>query len=312
MPSYDKNATLFLGLSQIKGVGFKTLRELGGVPEAAYKIASGELDPLLHDSLKSHSRTNLEEKLMDLGEKLISHLRASDVHLICHGDPLYPARFLDLPHETRPLWVFCRGNIDLLSADSVAVVGTRSPTVVGDFLTKFAVSVSAQDGLPVVSGLAKGIDSVAHEWALVLRVPTISVLGTGILRPYPSSNIRLADDIVESGGLLLSEYMPYSEPTGQNFVMRNRLQAALSRCVIAPEWRRSSGTAHTIRFAKALGRPSLNLMVEGVPNHPDHGVADASFVVPRQHQEFLESVRQAVSISVVSKAQQTDLFGGGS
>jgi DNA processing protein len=309
MPSYDQAAAIFLGLSQVKGVGFKTLLELGGVAEAAHKIARGDLDPFLREHVPKSS-IGIEEVLIELGEQMIAKLRAAGVQLIRYGDPFYPSRFLDLPEASRPRWLFCRGNFDLLGADTVAVVGTRSPSIVGEFLTKFTVSVLAEDGLPVVSGLAKGIDAIAHEWALVSGIPTVSILGTGILRPYPSSNVHLADYIVEEGGLLISEYLPYSEPTGQHFVLRNRLQAALARAVIAPEWRRSSGTAHTIRFAKSMARPTVSLSMEGLSISPEHGEADHAFIVPRQHDAFRSLVRKALVGAIPSNVSQTDLFGG--
>lgn len=307
MSSFDRDAAVFLGLSQIKGIGYRTLFEMGGVAEAAHKFDRGDLDPFLWEHLNG-SNEGFESALLTLGQKQISLLTTAGVHLVREDDRAYPRLFKDLPPESKPRWLFCRGNLDLLNVDSVAIVGTRDPTVVGDFLTKFAVSVAAEDHLPVVSGLAKGIDSIAHEWSLISGTPTISVLGTGILRPYPSSNIRLANEIVDRGGLLVSEYMPFAEPSAQNFVMRNRLQAALARVVVAPEWRRSSGTAHTIRFSRALGRTCINLLAEGVVASADHGDADLTFQIPRQYAAFRGSLKAALT-GHHNEPPQAELFG---
>jgi predicted Rossmann fold nucleotide-binding protein DprA/Smf involved in DNA uptake len=154
------------------------------------------------------------------------------------------------------------------------------------------VSSLQELGLTVVSGLAKGVDEIAHDWALASGLPNISVLGTGLLKAYPAKNAELAGRIVDAGGLLISEYMPDAQPSAENFVWRNRLQAALAKCVVAPEWKRASGTAHTIRFARRFGRPTINLAVNGAEPAREHGEADQTFEVPRSHAAFLETLRK--------------------
>lgn len=306
MHGYDVEAQLFLGLCLVKGIGHRTMMELGGVSEAAHKFSRGDLDPLL----EQHTRlppSQLEGYLLDSGYRLAEKLQSMDVFLVRDSDPEYPTRFRDLEADNRPKWIFCRGNIDLLEAISVAVVGTRAATPVGDFLTKYVVATLADEGVPVVSGLAKGIDELAHEWALLSGVPTISILGTGVLRPYPASNSGLAERIVSGGGLLLSEFMPMAEPSSAHFIMRNRLQAALASAVVAPEWRRASGTAHTIRFAKMLGRPTINVLLRTGYELPDHGVAEEEFIVPAQHDIFVGAIRR--SIANQRRPEQRNLFG---
>lgn len=281
MPTYNDEAALFLGYAEQKGVGFKTLRDLGGIEAVARGLRSGEivvdqpedLDPLVPSTL---------EQLETTGYRIIKQLRDAGVQLIRITDATYPARLNDLPPSLRPLWIFARGDLTLLDFKSVAVVGTRTPGVVGKFLTEYAVSICASLRMPVVSGLARGIDGIAHDWCLRLNHATISVLGTGILRPYPASHLEMAEKIVDSGGLLLSEYMPFSEPKGENFVWRNRIQAAIADCLIAPEWRASSGTAHTVRFARDLGRPTINLRLHGVIGEHERGPSDHTFELPSQ------------------------------
>lgn len=309
MPSFDFEATLFLGLSQVKGVGFRTLRDWGGVEGAVRRLLSGELDETLASAFPGRAPAEVETVLMELGEQLVEQLRSKNVELVRQGDPLFPDAFNDLPAQDRPLWVFCRGEIGLLHCASVAVVGTRDPSSVGEFLTKYAVSVVAEDGIPVISGLARGIDAIAHEWSLVCRTPTISVLGTGILRHYPARNSDLAERIIEQGGVLVSEYSPVAEPTAENFVWRNRLQAALAACVIAPEWKQSSGTAHTIRFAQALRRPTIGLSLEHATLPDYHGQADSAFVVPSQSNEFRAEIYRALDNRLNASRRQKDLFG---
>ena len=309
MPSYDLAETLFLGLSQLKGVGYKTLRDLGGVSGVARQIITGELDEFVAAAVGDRADEGAETILTQLGEGVVTDLRSKGVDLISMGDPLFPQAFMDLPVEERPLWLFSRGRTELLSAISVAVVGTRNVTPIGEFLTRYAVSVLADIGVPVVSGLAKGVDSVAHEWAVISRIPNISILGTGILRHYPARNLELADKIVDQGGVLVSEYAPYSEPSADQFVWRNRLQAAISCCVVAPEWKRSSGTAHTIRFAKALTRPTLGMQLTKVLPNPSRGEADSEFIIPTQATAFKEAIGEVVKKQLDLVKPQEDMFG---
>lgn len=308
MPFLDAPARLFLGLSHIRGVGFKTLRDAGGIDAIGDRVSQVGVRDFLQELTGSEQPTNIQDKVFVMGEVVARKLHAWDVDLLRIGDPLYPSRFLDLPPSSRPLWIFCRGQLELLERASVAVVGTRDPSEIGDFLARYAVTSLAELNAPVVSGLAKGIDATAHEWAIKIGLPTISVLGTGIFKTYPSRNAELADLILDDGGLLISEYLPDAGPTKESFVWRNRLQAALASCVIAPEWKRSSGTAHTIRFAKGMKRETINLRLDGLGMPEDHGEADIIFDVPSRHAAFRQLVLDALNQASGRRVEQTDMF----
>jgi len=286
---HNPSLSIFLGLSQVKGIGFKTMRDLGGPLGVAELQASGGLLPLI-TSLTGIDQAELGMAVRRSGALMRRALHARDVVIVTQQDALYPIAFRSLPDELQPLWLFCRGDLSLLQRPAVAVVGTRDPTPEGEFLTRYAAYSAAEAHLPLVSGLALGVDGIAHETALQARVPNISVLGTGILRAYPARNSWMADAIVGEGGLLISEYFPEAGPLGEQFVWRNRLQAALASCVVAPQWKKTSGTAHTIRFAKNFGRPSINLVPNGLKQADDHGQADLRFEVPKQHTLFMDCV----------------------
>ncbi|MBJ9751962.1 MULTISPECIES: DNA-processing protein DprA [Burkholderia cepacia complex] len=291
MSDFDEAAILFLGLARLKGVGFKTLRDLGEIREIAKHIHHYGSD-FVETASKGASRDISVDSLYQLGESAAETLARADIRLLRFGEPRFPTQFAELDKTVRPLWFFYRGNLDLLASEAVAVVGTRSPSVQGEFLTRYAVSALQEVGTTIVSGLAKGVDEIAHDWALSCGLPNISVLGTGLLKSYPAKNAELAGRIVNAGGLLISEYMPDAQPSAENFVWRNRLQAALAKCVVAPEWKRSSGTAHTIRFAKRFARLTINLTINGMEPPRDHGEADQTFEVPRAHAAFIETLRK--------------------
>lgn len=314
----DDAATIFLGLSQLRGIGFKTLRDLGGVDTIASAFVGGGARDFVQRLTHETTDGNVEDRVWQLGKEVAAALRHQDIHLVRFDDRRFPIKFSELDEKLRPLWFFYRGNVELLARNSIAVVGTRSPTLSGEFLARYAVSTIRELDRPVVSGLAKGIDEIAHEWALACGVPNISVLANGLLKTYPARNAALADKIVDAGGLLLSEYLPSESPSAEAFVWRNRLQAALSDCVVAPEWKRTSGTAHTIRFAKRLSRPTINLVPTGRQLAGDHGQADILFEVPREHDSFLDALKGACvsppapRIPTVVRetiGTQADLFG---
>lgn len=301
--------SVFLGLTQVKGIGFKTMRDLGG-PWGVARMHADELLVPCVSALTGVKQQDLRLSLERKGDAVLQELHSKGVAIITQEDPLYPLAFRSLPADMQPLWLFCRGNLALLQGPSVAVVGTRAPTTEGEFLTRYAAYAIRQLGLPLVSGLALGVDGIAHETALQAGLANISVLGTGILRPYPARNLWMADAIVDSGGLLISEYFPDAGPAGDQFVWRNRLQAGLSSCIVATQWKKSSGTAHTIRFAKAFDRPSINIVPNGLTLPIDHGVADHRFLVPEEHARFMECIyKSSLRWPHVQPSTQPSLFG---
>lgn len=300
---FSSGVVATLGVSALPGVGPITLRQLGEPDQVLSLFASEDVDSF-ESALNAKGAKfsanaagisgwqDLRERVWRAGMAVTAELMDHQVRCITPSSALYPARLNDLGSR-RPNWLFLRGNAALLGAQSVAVVGTRDPSETGVFLTRYAVSVCREFGLPVVSGLAKGIDSTAHEWSVKLRLPTISVLASGLLVPYPARNIGLAEKIVEEGGLLISEYLPRQQPAAEMFVWRNRLQACIAETVIATEWKRSSGTAHTVRFANELRRTSISISIFGGHDAPDAGRGAHHFVLPSQHLEFVSSIAAA-------------------
>jgi DNA processing protein len=214
-----------------------------------------------------------------------------------------------MPAELRPPWIFVSGDLELLEQPSLAIVGTRNPTENGEFLARYAVSCAREVAAPVVSGLAYGIDRLVHEWCLNVSLPTISVLGTGILAPYPAKHAPLSDAIVAAGGVVLTEYLPSQGPSAPQFVWRNRLQAALARATIPVEWKKKSGTAHTVRFSRKMGRPVIGLSLDGVMRDSDAGEVDQQFTVPNDHSLLIDALRKSLMAGApIHDGRQADLF----
>ncbi|WP_347266099.1 DNA-processing protein DprA [Paracoccus sp. (in: a-proteobacteria)] len=178
--------------------------------------------------------------------------------LLLWDDPDYPARLRDIPEAPALLWL--RGDMAALQALPVAVIGARNASSLGLRMARGMAAGLTQAGAVVIAGLARGIDTVAHEAAL--PGGTIAVLAGGIDMIYPAENAGLAEAICEQG-LLVSEQPPGTEAVARHFPARNRIVSGLSQGVVVVEAAHRSGSLITARCALDQGRE-----VMAVPGHP--------------------------------------------
>jgi DNA processing protein len=184
----------------------------------------------------------------------IINMEARAIH---SGHEAYPARLHALGEPPTPLWI--RG--DWTPAPrAVALVGARAATAGGLEAARALGAALAAAGVDVISGGALGIDAAAHRGALDVAgsdgaAHTVAVLGTGIDVAYPERNARMFDEIVASGGALVTQFAPGAQPRRQSFPVRNIVIAGLADLVVVVESGLASGTTHTVRAMQALGRP---------------------------------------------------------
>ncbi len=186
-------------------------------------------------------------------EKIERELIEDGVNTISLGEPEYPLLLSELPDP--PITLFIRGKLPTIDA-SLAVVGTRRATPYGKEVTRMITSDVARQKIVIVSGLALGIDGVAHEAALDVCGVTVAVLGSGVDEHtiYPTSHRRLAERIIASGGAIVSEYPPGFKPTQYSFPARNRIIAGLSRGTLVTEAPTQSGALITAKHALDYNR----------------------------------------------------------
>ena len=180
--------------------------------------------------------------------------------LLVHGDPDYPQALMEIPDAPPILWAL--GDIALLNRPAVGMVGARNASSLGVRMARRLGSGLSEAGFTVVSGLARGIDTAAHEAALEAEGRTIAVMAGGIDVIYPSENAALAAAI-DAEGCRISEHPPGLQPQARHFPLRNRIVAGLSRAVIVVEAATKSGSLITARAALDYGRD-----VMAVPGHP--------------------------------------------
>jgi DNA processing protein len=167
------------------------------------------------------------------------------------GSPRFPALLAQIPNPPDELWI--RGDLSVCHKPAVAVVGARGASRGGLAMAAAIAGDLARAGVVVVSGLARGIDSAAHEAALDAGGTTVAVLGTGIDVVYPAEHRELSERIARSG-LLVTEYAPGAAPEVFHFPMRNRIISGLSRAVVVVEAAEKSGSLITARLAAEQGR----------------------------------------------------------
>ncbi|HEY3286293.1 MAG TPA: DNA-processing protein DprA [Gemmatimonadaceae bacterium] len=175
------------------------------------------------------------------------------IRVLTPSDDRWPRSLSDLARPPAQLHLI--GNADLLAAPAglVAIVGTRASTPYGERVAEGLGYAFAAAGVPVVSGLARGIDAAAHRGALRGGGRTIAVLGTGVDVPYPAGH-RALHEAIASAGLVIAEQEPGSTAHQGSFPLRNRLIAALARLVIVVEAPHKSGAMNTVEQALGLGR----------------------------------------------------------
>ncbi|MRD48577.1 DNA-protecting protein DprA [Caenimonas koreensis DSM 17982] len=249
----------WLRLALAEGVGNGAARKLlaaFGLPKALFAQSQANLSQVLSPA-KAQALLTEPAGLADLLEATWQWLEADRTHrrILTLADARYPQALLNT--EDPPLMLYVMGQpIDAWPA-SISMVGSRNPTTQGATTARQFACSFAQAGYTIVSGLALGIDTAAHEGALDAKTPgriaTIAVVGTGLDRVYPKRNLDLAHRIARDG-LIISEYPIGTPPLSQNFPKRNRIIAALGQGTLVVEAALQSGSLITARQANEQGK----------------------------------------------------------
>jgi DNA processing protein len=248
----------WLALRLLPGLGNRmAMRLLNaiGSPAGIFRASASELESLgvSSDVVRSLATGTVFEQAAREAEQA----RQLGASFLMIRDAAYPALLKEIFDP--PLLLYARGDLALVGAPAIGIVGTRRPTAYGRAMAERLANDLAARGLVIVSGLARGVDSAAHRGALQVGGKTIAVLGTGMDVPYPAENKKLLAEIAEKG-LLLSEFPLGSFPAPQNFPIRNRIIAGLSLGVVVVEAAQYSGSLITARLAMEQNRE-----VFGVP-----------------------------------------------
>jgi DNA processing protein len=242
----------WVGLNLVKGIGsvrFKALLDVFGNPEAAWNASPEALIQagLSQKIVESFQRVRKGVSL----DQIWDRLQSLGVDVLTWDDGGYPRHLKEIDQPPPVLYV--RGSLIPEDEWSVAIVGTRRVTAYGRQVAEEVATTLAQNGVTIVSGLARGVDSIAHQAAINAGGRTLAVLGNGVDIVYPPENRHLATQIMEHGALV-SDYALGTQPDGINFPPRNRIISGLSLAVIIVEAGETSGALITASFAAEQGR----------------------------------------------------------
>ncbi len=253
--SMEKNLPYYVGFSHFLGIGptrFAALLHYFKDVKKAYQASRSDLGKIIG--------INLAEKFVEfrgkfdpikkLEEFKRKEIKVSPLLMRSHAKSLQ-----QIPDP--PICLYVKGNIDNFAFEKdyyFAVVGTRRPTPYGEQVAKKFALELAQAGFIIVSGMAIGIDTIAHKAALEAGAKTIAILGCGVDIIYPPSNLKLYNDIINQGGLVISEFPPGHTVLPGLFIARNRLISGLSMGVLVVEGAKDSGALITARYAVEQGK----------------------------------------------------------
>lgn len=238
-------------LLSIPGIGEKTIRLLLSRfkrPGKVYTASEAELSECLKGMQLTHvlerqRNWNLKEEYEKLDIKGIG--------VVFYGEKTYPKRLLEIPDA--PYALFYRGSLPKEEALSVAVIGARECSGYGEFVAAQLGRYLGEQGIQVISGMARGIDGISQTAAMEAGGTSYGVLGSGVDVCYPKSNHRLYDRLIKQGGVL-SAYVPGALPASGHFPPRNRIVSGLADALVVVEARGKSGTLITVDMALEQGK----------------------------------------------------------
>lgn len=251
----DEEHLFHLAFSHFSAIGparFQLLYRTFGTAKKAYGAGEQKIASLIGGGVAARFAAFRKGFRIEQAQR---YLEQNGIRYFSIHDSGYPEPLRSL--SDAPVGLFVKGNWDAFDFQTdafIGIVGTRCPSGYGQGVARQFASGLARSGVRIVSGMAMGIDAVAHRSALEEGGLTIAVLGCGVDIIYPASNFRIYEDIVAGGGAVVSEFPPGTRARREYFVWRNRLVSGLSRGVLVVEGTARSGTLLTARYAALQGK----------------------------------------------------------
>jgi DNA processing protein len=245
----------YVALALTPGIGrarLETLLATFDSPADVLRASQKDLEEVA--GISCAAATAIKAASVAQADKLLERTEKLDGCVIVPSDRAYPRALKEIPDP--PTLLFASGQLDLLQQPAVAIVGSRAHTRYGAEVCRHLAGGAARAGLTVVSGMARGIDALAHRAALDVGGNTVGVLGNGLGVVYPSANRELYQHVGRDG-CLITEFPPGERPNAGSFPRRNRLISGMARVTLVVEAREKSGALITVDCALAQGRDVL-------------------------------------------------------
>ena len=243
-----------IAITMVPGIG-----DISGKRLIAY---CGDVEGVFHETRKALERINgmrqatinalcQPKELLKRAEQEVAFIERNHIQPLFYLNQDYPRRLLQC--DDSPMMLYYQGNANLNAKRVVAIVGTRNITDYGKENCTQLVNELVEEQVLLVSGLAYGVDTVAHQTAVKVGIPTVGVLGNGLQQIYPAANKRLAQDMLGNGGLL-TENLSGTQPDRENFPRRNRIIAGMADAIIVVESALKGGSLITADIANSYNR----------------------------------------------------------
>lgn len=225
-------------------------------------INSKDFDDLVSKMKSIKSEDQINNALVKMGKIYNDVVDDSEIQVITVFDEEYPNK-LNMMENNRPLILYVKGNVEALTKSNIAFIGTRKPSDISEkFETEVVKTILDSSDRVIVSGLALGCDKIAHQTTVDENKQTIAVLPSGVNVIKPAKHKKLAQDIIQTGGCLISEYEPDKSAYKSTYVERDAIVAALSDDIFVVECGIESGTMHTVDFASDYNKTIFTYIPE--------------------------------------------------
>lgn len=289
-------------LLRIFGAGSKvsaTLCSYFGSFEEIYNAEEDELSTI--EALTPSNIEKMSDKNLEGAERVVNHCKTFGIDIVTFYDVQYPTGLKNIPDF--PILLFVMGRLPENHERLVAVVGTRKPSVYGTRMADIFSTGLASAGVVVVSGMARGVDTVAHKAALKVGGNTVAVLGCGIDIVYPPENAELKN-LISKNGAVISEFLPGTSPKPSCFPVRNRIVSGMTEATLVVEGKPSSGSTITAEFARDQGRD-----VYCVPGNVDNPLSGAPNMMIRSGEARLVTCPEDIVCDMIGmKPEQITMF----
>ena len=294
----------FSGIAGIGRVRISRLKEYFGTLKDAWEAPEGKLKQAGLDSRSIDALVSLRPRISLDAE--MEKLERCRIKPLIYEDPLYPARLKQI-YDYPPV-LYVRGNLPAEDEPCLAIVGTRRPTIYGRQVTEELVADLARSKITIVSGLARGIDSVAHRAALDAGGKTVAVFGSGLDIVYPGENAKLAQAIIDHGALI-SEHPLGVKPRAENFPLRNRIMSGLSLGVLVVEAGERSGALITAHQAVEQNREVFAIpgSILSPASHGSNRLIQEGAKLVRNYADILQELNLTI---VVQQAEMKEFSPG--
>ena len=300
-PTQAEDIAAWVRLAQTSGIGPVIARKLlaeFGLPENIFVAGYGTLQKHVPERIAQALSAPAPSELQAQIERTLEWLSQAGNHLLTLADATYPPALLNIPDP--PLMLYVKGRAELLSAPSLAVVGSRNATAQGSANAENFAKALSRAGLTIVSGLALGIDTAAHRGGLQGAGSTIAVIGTGADIVYPARNRSLAHQIADEG-CIVSEHPLGTPAIAANFPRRNRIISGLARGVLVIEAAAQSGSLITARLGAEQGKEVL-----AIPGSIHSPLSKGCHLLIKQGAKLVESAQDVLEELRLPSVAATD------